>query len=207
MNILIIKNKCSFSLIDETLNCFINAAYFIKLDFKNAYHRTKICKSDEWMTTFRIRYDHFEYAIMFFELVNVSVTFQTLINKVLRELTNHICVIYLNDILIYFKTRKKHWKCVRKMLERLCQFKLYAKLSKYFFMIQMIKFLEYIISNYDVFINSRRMKVIQTWSEFKTLRKLQIFLEFANFFKRFVKFYVKIIHALTKLLKKNKQEK
>ena len=47
LNALIIKNKCSFLLIDETLNCFVSAAYFIKLDFKNAYHRIKIRKSDE----------------------------------------------------------------------------------------------------------------------------------------------------------------
>ena len=38
LNVLIIKNKCLFSLIDETLNRLMNAAYFIKLDFKNAYH-------------------------------------------------------------------------------------------------------------------------------------------------------------------------
>ena len=38
LNALIIKNKCSLSLIDEMLNRLINAAYFIKLDFKNAYH-------------------------------------------------------------------------------------------------------------------------------------------------------------------------
>ena len=134
LNTLIIKNKCSLSLIDETLNRLVNAAYFIKLNFKNAYHRIKIRKSDEWMTTFRIRYDHFEYTIMSFELINVSVTFQTLINKVLRKLIDHICVIYLDDILIYFKICKKYWECVRKMLERLRQFKLYAKLSKCFFM-------------------------------------------------------------------------
>ena len=157
LNALIIKNKCLFSLIDETLNRFMSAAYFIKLDFKNAYHSIRIRKNDEWMTTFRIRYNHFKYAVMFFEFVNASFTFQILINKILRELINHICVIYLNDILIYFKTRKKHWKCVRKMLERLYQFKLYAKLSKYFFIIQMIEFLEYIINNYDVFMSSRRM--------------------------------------------------
>ena len=60
------------------------------------------------MTTFRTRYDHFEYTIISFELVNIFVTFQTLINKILRKLMNHICVIYLNNILIYFKTRKKH---------------------------------------------------------------------------------------------------
>ena len=207
LNALIIKNKCSLLLIDETLNRLMSAAYFIKLDFKNTYHRIKIRNSDEWMTTFRICYDHFEYAVMSFELVNAFIMFQTLINKILRELINYICVIYLNDILIYFKTREKHWKCVRKMLERLRQFKLYAKLSKCFFMTQMIEFLEYIISNHDVFINSRRMKVIQTWFEFKTLRKLQIFLKFANFYKRFVKFYVKITCVLTELLKRSKQEK
>ena len=207
LNALIIKNKYLFSLIDETLNRFISVAYFIKLDFKNAYHRIKIRKNDEWMTTFRIRYDHFEYAVMSFGLVNASVTFQTLINKILRELINHICVIYLDDILIYFKTREKHWKCVRKMLERLRQFKLYAKLLKCFFMTQMIEFLEYIINNYDVFMNSRRMKIIQTWFEFKTLRELQIFLEFANFYKYFVRFYVKITCALMKLFKENKQER
>ena len=119
LNALIIKNRCSFLLIDETLNRLMSAAYFIKLDFKNAYHRIKIRKSDKWMTTFRIYYDHFEYAVMSFGLVNAFATFQTLINKTLRELIDHICVIYLNDILIYFKTREKHWECVRKMLERL----------------------------------------------------------------------------------------
>ena len=204
MNALIIKNKCSLLLINEMLNHLVSAVYFIKFDLKNAYHWIKICKSEKWMTTFCNRYDYFEYAVIFFELVNVSVTFQMLINKVLRELVNHICVIYLNDILIYFKTREKHWKCVCKMLERLCQFKLYAKLSKYFFMIQMIEFFEYIINNHNVFMNSRRIKVIQTWFEFKILHELQIFLKFANFYKRFVKFYIKIIHALTKLFKRSK---
>ena len=108
LNVLIIKNKCSFSLIDKTLNRLMNVVYFIKFDFKNMYHRIRIYKNDEWMTAFRTRYEHFKYIIMSFELVNVSVTFQTLINKILRELMNHIYIIYLNDILIYFKTREKH---------------------------------------------------------------------------------------------------
>ena len=47
LNDLIIKNRCSLLLIDETLNCFMSAAYFIKLDFKNAYHRIKIRKDDK----------------------------------------------------------------------------------------------------------------------------------------------------------------
>ena len=79
LNVLIIKNKYSFLTIDETLNRLVSAAYFIKLNFKNAYYRIKIRKSDEWMMTFCIRYNYFEYAIMFFEFINASATFQTLI--------------------------------------------------------------------------------------------------------------------------------
>ena len=60
------------------------------------------------MTTFRTRYDNFKYIVISFEFVNASVTFQTLINKILQELMNYICVIYLDDILIYFKTCKEY---------------------------------------------------------------------------------------------------
>ena len=47
LNVFIIKNKCSFLLIDETLNRLMNVVYFIKLNFKNAYHQIKIRKNDE----------------------------------------------------------------------------------------------------------------------------------------------------------------
>ena len=60
------------------------------------------------MTVFCIHYNYFEYTVIFFKFVNASVIFQALINKFLQKLINYICVIYLNDILIYFKTREKH---------------------------------------------------------------------------------------------------
>jgi len=55
-----------------------------------------------------MRYNFFEYTIIFFSLINIFVTFQTLINKTLRDLINYIYIIYLNDILIYFKTQEKY---------------------------------------------------------------------------------------------------
>ena len=39
LNVIIIKNKCFFSLIEKTFNRLINVAYFTKLNLKNAYHR------------------------------------------------------------------------------------------------------------------------------------------------------------------------
>jgi len=52
--------------------------------------------------TFHTHYDHFKYMIMSFNLINASVIFQTYINKILTKFLNNFCVIYLNDILIFF---------------------------------------------------------------------------------------------------------
>ena len=57
---------------------------------------------------FRTQYNHFEYQIMSFELTNAQIIFQIYINKILKKLINVICVIYLNDILIFNKNLTKH---------------------------------------------------------------------------------------------------
>ena len=98
---------------------------------------------------------------MSFELFNVSITFQTKINKILRELINLLYVIYLNDILIYFNTKKKHERVIRLVLTKLRQFKLFVKLFKCIFIIQFVKFLNYIINNNNIFINFNKIKFIR----------------------------------------------
>ena len=109
LNVVIVKNRHSLSLITKTLNRLNDFKQFIKFNFKNVYHRIRIKRDDEWKTTFRTRYKYFEYQIMSFELVNASAIFQTYINKMLKKLVNNICVIYLNDILIYSENSTKHW--------------------------------------------------------------------------------------------------
>ena len=88
-------------MISETLNRLNEVKRFTKLNLKNAYYHIRIHKGDEWKTAFRTRYNHFKYLIMLFDLINVSATFQTYINKSLTSLINNFYVIYLNDILIY----------------------------------------------------------------------------------------------------------
>ena len=101
LNAIIIKNRHFLFLIFETLNRLCELKIFIKLNFKNFYYRFRIKIDDKWKITFRIRYNYFKYLIMFFNLVNVSITFQTYIHKVLINLIDITYVVYLNDILIY----------------------------------------------------------------------------------------------------------
>ena len=124
LNKVILKNCHSLSLITQMLDQLVEKQYFIKLDLKNVYHRIRIREDNEWKTTFRTRYEHFEYTVMFFDLINASTTFQVYINKILARLINVFCVIYLNDILIYFDDRNTHVEHVQQILKRLQQYNL-----------------------------------------------------------------------------------
>ena len=201
LNKVIVKNRHPLLLISETLDRLSGAKVFIKLDLKDAYHRVRIKEGDEWKTTFRTRYSYFEYIVILFRLTNTLVTFQAYINKSLVGLLNDFCVVYLDDILIFSKTYKEYIGHVRKVLERLRRFRLFANLKKCEFFIKEVEFLGFIISTKGVTIDLRRIDTIRTWPKLKTYYKVQIFLGFVNFYRRFIHYYSQIAGLLTGLLK------
>jgi hypothetical protein len=80
-----------------------------------------------------------------FSLINALIIFQAYINKVLSRIINYFIVIYLNNILIYFKPKEDYYTYIKIIIKRLRKYKLYTKLSKYFFNIKKVKFLGFII--------------------------------------------------------------
>ena len=75
LNIIILKNKCFLSLINEALDHLANVKWFIKLDIKNAFNKLCIQEENEWKTTFCTRFDLYEYFMMLFDLINASTFF------------------------------------------------------------------------------------------------------------------------------------
>ncbi len=182
LNKITVKNCHSLSLISETLDRFNQVKQFIKFNLKNAYHHLRIQREDEWKMTFHTHYDHFEYIIMSFNLINASVIFQTYINKILTELLNDFCVIYLNDILIFFIEKTDHVNHMKQILKRLRKFKLYASLKKCTFFITKVNFLEFVVFTKNVSMNLSRIDIIKTWFRSKMYWKIQVFLRFINFY-------------------------
>jgi hypothetical protein len=203
-NAVTIKNRHFLFFIIETFNRLNDVKKFIKLNLKNVYHRIRIKRDNEWKTTFRTRYDHFEYQILFFEFVNASTIFQTYINQILKNLIDVICVIYLNDILIFNNKSTKHWRHVKIMFERFRTYELYVNLKKCEFVIKQIEFLNFIIFIDEINMNTKRMRTIEKWFQFKTYREIQICLNFVYFYKQFVYHYFHIVVFFIDLLKKIK---
>jgi hypothetical protein len=97
------KNQYPLPLISSLLDRLRIGKIFTKLDLRGAYNLLRICPGDEWKTTFRTRYGHFEYTVMPFGLTNAPIIFQHLMNDIFQEYMDEFVVVYLGDILIFSK--------------------------------------------------------------------------------------------------------
>jgi hypothetical protein len=160
-----IKNRHPIPLISDILHRLSGAVVFTKLDAKDAYQRMRIRKGDEWKTAFRTRYGLFEYLVMPFGLCNAPAPFQAYINEALAGFVDVLCIVYLDDVLIYSKHKEDHPQHVRTVLERLRKFKIYCNLKKYKFSTTEVEFLGFIVSTKGVSMDSSRVETITEWPE------------------------------------------
>ena len=127
-----------------------------------------------------------------------------MINDALREHLNVFVVAYLDDILIYFKTLTKHKQHVRTMLQCLKQRRLLLKLKKCEFHRFEVKFLRFVMRIQRVRIDSNKFKTIKDWSRSINVKKIQVFFEFVNYNRKFIKNYSKKVISLINLTIKDK---
>ena len=204
LNKITIKNRYPLPLIRESLDRLRSATIFSKLDLRSGYNLVRIAPGDEWKTAFRSRYGHYEYRVMPFGLTNAPATFQNLMNDVLRDFLDSFAVVYLDDILIYSRSIDDHQRHVRLVLERLRANGLFAKPEKCAFHQDEIEYLGYLVSVSGVKMDSRKVATILDWPEPSCVRDIQMFLGFANFYRRFIMGFSKIATPLTRLLQKNR---
>ncbi len=203
LNNITIKNSYSLSLIAELQNRLQSAQWFTKFDILETFNRIQIKEEDEWKTVFYTRLEHYEYLIMSFNLINASVMFQIFVNNVLQRYLNQFIIVYLNDILVYSKMKKEHVQHVKKVLQTLKKVDLHIKSGKSEFHVQSVQFLRFIVTSQSLRMNSKKIKVVTTWSMSKSKIKVQFFLKFVNFYRCFIKKYFRIISSLTNFTRKN----
>jgi len=203
LNNITIKNSYLLLLIVELQNRLQSAQWFTKFNILEAFNWIWIKEEDEWKTVFCTQLEHYEYLIMSFNLINASVTFQIFMNNVLRHYLNQFIIVYLDDILVYSKTKKEHVQHVKKVLQTLKKVDLRIKSGKSEFHVQSVQFLKFIVTSQSLRMNSKKIEAVTTWSMSKSKIKVQFFLEFANFYKCFIEKYFRIVSSLMNLTRKN----
>ena len=94
----------------------------------------------------------------------MSATFQELINHMLYDYLNKFVIAYLNNILIFSETEKKHKKHIKKILKKLQKKNFYFKSEKYKFHKQQIEYLKYIVTIKELKMNSKKIKAVLKFS-------------------------------------------
>ncbi len=202
LNALIKWNRYSLSLIDETFADIQESKYLTRLNIIVAFNKLCMHSDNEDLTIFIIFFDSYKYHVMFFELTNESAFYQHYMNNVLFKYLHQFCQIYLDDIIIYSKILKKHKRHVQLILNRLREADLQIDINKCEFHVQKTIFLKLLISIKELKMNSRKMQAVVDWSTLNNLTQMQFFIDFCNFYRRFIKNFSKIVRSMIQLTQK-----
>ena len=181
----------------------LGARFFTKLDVRWEYNNIRIREGDEWKAAFKTPLGLFEPTVMTFGLCNAPATFQTFMDTKFSDLiaTDHI-VIYLDDILIFATTLDKLVFYTHKVLKRLQELDLFLRPAKCSFNQKSVEYLGLIILEGELHMDPVKLQAVKDWPHPKSVKDIQKFLGFCNFYRRFVHAYSTLARLLFDLTKK-----
>jgi hypothetical protein len=137
-----------------------------------------------------------------FGISNASTISMCLMNGVFKEYLDKFVIVFLDDVLIYSRTKKEHEKHLRMVLQVLRENKLYSKLSKCIFYQNNIHYLGRIISADGIAVDPKNIEVIRGWPTPRNVTKVRSFMGLSSYYQIFIKGFSKISSPITSLKKK-----
>ncbi len=131
-----------------------------------------------------------------FGFFNTPASFQSYMNKFFAEKLNIFILVYLNNILIYIEdVRQSHIEVMRWKPEQLWKYSIYANHE------DEIQFLSFVVLAQSIKIKAKKIKAVRDWPKLQSVRDIQMFLGFANFYKKFIKNFSRITTPLTSIFR------
>jgi hypothetical protein len=168
-----------------------------------AFNRIRIAEGDECKTAFRCRFGLYESLVMPFGLTIAAPPFQAYINDVVREGLDEFVTAYMDDLLIFGKTRKEHRQQVNWVLRKLQEAGLQVDVAKCEFEKDEVPYLGMIIGVHGIRTDPAKIDCILQWPDLLSQRDVKSFLGFVNFYRKFIQGFARCVRPLTDLTRKN----
>ncbi|GJT05309.1 putative reverse transcriptase domain-containing protein [Tanacetum coccineum] len=178
LNKITIRNRYPLPRIDDLFDQLQGAKHFSKIDLRSGYHQLRVKEQDISKTAFRTRYGHYEFLFV---------------------------IVFIDDILVFSKSKEEHEEHLRTVLQILRQEKLYAKFSKCEFWLSKVAFLGHIVSAEGITMDPAKVEAITKWPRPTSVTEVRSFLGLAGYYRRFVEGFSRLALPLTKLMRKGEK--
>lgn len=188
--------------IADVLDKLGNCHYFTTLDLASGFYQVEMKPEDVPKTAFNVEHGHFEFLRMPMGLKNSPSTFQRVMDNVLRDLQNTICLVYLDDIIVFSTSLQEHMVNLQKVFQRLRESNFKIQLDKSEFLKLETAYLGHIISKDGIKPNPDKISAIQNYPLPKTATEIKRFLGLLGYYRKFIPDFARITKPMTQCLKK-----
>lgn len=197
-----IDDKYPIPNIADVLDKLGNCQYFTTLDLASGFYQVEMDPKDISKTAFNVEHGHFEYLRMPMGLKNSPSTFQRVMDNVLRELQNTICLVYLDDIIVFSTSLQEHIINLEKVFQKLRESNFKIQMDKSEFLKLETAYLGHVISRDGIKPNPDKISAIKQYPIPKTPTEIKRFLGLLGYYRKFIPDFAKITKPMTQCLKK-----
>lgn len=185
--------------IEELLEQLTGAKYFSKLDLASAYHQVELSESSRDLTTFITHDGLFRFRRVCFGLASAPAVFQKMMSDILKGCSGVLC--YLDDILVWGKTRQEHDANLHAVLSRISNSGMKLN-DKCVFAVQEIQFLGHSVNTRGLSPLESKVHAIVNAPTPTDSKSLQSFLGLAGYYSKFIPHYADVVEPLRAMLRK-----
>ena len=197
------KDRYPLPLIQDIFDQLAGASVFSTLDLKSGYWQVPIAEQDREKTAFICHLGLFEFTRLPFGLANGPAVFQRLVNKVLAGLIGTICMVYIDDIVIYSHDVTAHAKHLQLVLQRLEDAGLTLKRSKCVFGLTEVDLLGYKVGMHGLRPDPEKVKAIRELGAPGDKTEVRSFLGMTGYYRQCIPEYARIAEPLQRLTHKH----
>ena len=202
LNRVTINNQYPLPRIDDLFDQLRGARVYSKIDLRTGYHLLMVRETDIPKTSFKTRYEHFEFTVMPFGLTNSPAAFIDLMHGVFQPYLDPFVVVFVDDILIYSQSVWEYEYHLRIILQLLRDHQLYAKFSKCEFLLTEVRFLGHVVLISGVSVDPEKVEAVMSWERLKLVFEIRSFLGLAGYYRRFIEDFSRLAAPMTKLTRK-----